>query len=504
LQTWTSQYGGPKRWLLTVAAVTLALHLYSLLPAVTPLASDAIAYLCAAIAVACGAAVCTCFVVRTSGATRYRWALVALSFGFRSLDYFGGAADGWYHLHGLAQFLNNWFAPIGSALFLSGLTAVYGEGLRLVRMLDLALVVALCGLRYAVEHVRGGIFPNTANHLHFILFVHLFAFVAACIVWLAARDGEEARFARLMMVFGAIQAVAGFFSNQVGYLWLHQTYGSPWFLTSTIGEFGFAVVAFRSLLQDDASHLLRSPSLLARSVMPSFLAAANIGLGVRLLAVAHGLGVAGIVSAVLCYAFRMAYLQRHYILAQNDLLSRNSHLEGLIDRDVLTDIGNRRSLAAALDRHCEEAFHTHQSVYLLLLDVDGFKQANDNFGHTYGDRCLVAIASALARELKPTRHHLLRYGGDEFAVVLRSQGLHEALRVAEYLRTAVEELQLGILEEPLSVSIGMAAATLPTPAIGNLIETADRALYRAKQMGRNRVEFDLDSLSVPETPALLQ
>jgi diguanylate cyclase (GGDEF)-like protein len=472
----------------------VGLHVYSL-HALSPLYSDDVAYLCTATAVACSAVVSAFFARSSHGSTRYRWALVAIALTFRALDYIGATSNSLHQLRGLAQRLNAWFDPVGATLFIFALTAVYAMESRLIRFLDLVLVVVLCGLRYAVEHLHGGIFPNSANYLAFVLLVHIFILLAASIARLAARDEDEARFARLMIYLAAMEVVTDFCCNQVGYLWLHQTSGSPWFLTSTIGEFGFAYIALKSFLRREPDHLLRSPSLLARSIMPFFLSIASIVLGIRLLPVSLPFGISGIVAAVLCYAGRMAYVQRHYMMTQNNLLSRNTHLEGLVDSDPLTGLGNRRSLASALDRHCAEAFAVKTSVYLLLLDVDGLKQVNDNLGHIVGDQCLVEIASALKRELKPTHHHLLRHGDDEFAVVLRAANTREAMLVAEYLRSAVEELELGTNEFPISVSIGIAAAAVPRPAIGHLIESADRALYCAKSLGRNRVEFEPHSLS---------
>jgi diguanylate cyclase (GGDEF)-like protein len=435
---------------------------------------------------------------------RYRWALVVLALALRSFNYFGAAANlahllpHWLNIFGL------WYSSLAAALFILAITAVYASGSRLLRLLDLVLVFTLCGLRYAVEYSGGGVFSTQSSFLNFILGVNLFFLAAACIAWLAAIDAQEACFARLMMLCSLTKVTAAFFSNQIGFLLLHQSLASPWFLSATVGELLFVLVALRTLLRPEVTGPRRSPSLLARSAMSSFIALADIVLGIRLLAYHRSLGIAAIVIAVLCYTGRMVYLQVHYLHTQNDLLSRNTHLEDLLDRDALTGIGNRRSLATAIDHQCAEAHRLGELVYLLLIDIDGFKQANDSLGHLYGDRCLLSIANALARELRPTQHHLARYGGDEFAVVLRSPDLQHALHIADYLRLAVTDLQLGAPGQPLSLSIGVARATLPSAAIGHLLETADRALYRAKNQGRNCVVFGTEAMQPPSADLVRQ
>ena len=158
------------------------------------------------------------------------------------------------------------------------------------------------------------------------------------------------------------------------------------------------------------------------------------------------------------------------------------------EHDSLTGSQNRRSLDQALAR--EFKTHTAQNAALavLFIDIDLFKNINDKLGHAGGDLCIRSIATSLRGELRPT-DALGRYGGDEFLVLLPGRDAAAARIIAERLRKVVADSQLHWQGEivPLTVSIGMAARreTDRTPAA--LLERADKALYAAKNEGRNRV-----------------
>ena len=131
-----------------------------------------------------------------------------------------------------------------------------------------------------------------------------------------------------------------------------------------------------------------------------------------------------------------------------------------------------------------------------MVDVDNFKQYNDAYGHVGGDECLQRVAAAVASEMR-ANDLVARYGGEEFAVILPNQSLKGAAIVAERIRSRVEQLQLPNLAPDSVVTVSIGAATaLPAPEsdAGQLVATADAALYRAKHMGRNRISLpDNDS-----------
>ena len=130
---------------------------------------------------------------------------------------------------------------------------------------------------------------------------------------------------------------------------------------------------------------------------------------------------------------------------------------------------------------------------MLLIDVDLFKDFNDRAGHPAGDACLRAIAASIAETCRRAGEFVARYGGEEFAVLLPGASLADARATAEKLRASVEALGLphpaSTVAPVVTVSVGVAwFAPRPGGNAAGLLYAADRALYRAKQKGRNRVE----------------
>jgi diguanylate cyclase (GGDEF)-like protein len=149
-------------------------------------------------------------------------------------------------------------------------------------------------------------------------------------------------------------------------------------------------------------------------------------------------------------------------------------------RDTLTGLGNRRLMELVLDRDLPNVRRYGRALSLVMLDVDHFKRYNDEHGHLAGDRLLAEIGAILQRE---TRENDLpvRYGGEEFLVILPETDLAGAKHLAERLRRAVAAAT------PVTISLGVAQATPTRNDRPTLIQIADDALYRAKASGRDRV-----------------
>jgi len=155
--------------------------------------------------------------------------------------------------------------------------------------------------------------------------------------------------------------------------------------------------------------------------------------------------------------------------------------------DALTGLPNRRYFneVLAIERPRRRA---NDSLGILMIDIDHFKILNDRFGHATGDRVLRAVAGAIAQGVRD-EDTPSRYGGEEFAVLLRQASAEQAMEVGERIRRSVVQLHpasLGI-DEPVTVSVGVAVAGANQVAIPGLVERADQALYRAKRLGRDRV-----------------
>ncbi|HYY56465.1 MAG TPA: sensor domain-containing diguanylate cyclase, partial [Pyrinomonadaceae bacterium] len=153
--------------------------------------------------------------------------------------------------------------------------------------------------------------------------------------------------------------------------------------------------------------------------------------------------------------------------------------------DGLTGCFNRRSFELQLERDMHLATRMRQSVSLILLDIDNFKRVNDTYGHEVGDVALRVLAENLREELRGV-DTAARYGGEEFAVILPQAGVDGAVVVAERLRARIEQMDVPGVGH-ITASFGIASFPLHASSRDGLVVSADRALYDAKHMGRNRV-----------------
>lgn len=157
--------------------------------------------------------------------------------------------------------------------------------------------------------------------------------------------------------------------------------------------------------------------------------------------------------------------------------------------DPLTGIANRRAFQKQALRLMLRSLSARRSVALLLFDLDHFKTINDVFGHRAGDEVLTAFCRVTMRQLRPT-DFFARTGGEEFACLLPDTSQQEAISIAERVRAAFASTSYkrGVERFSATVSIGVAATVDPRCDLAALTAMADRALYRAKEYGRNRVE----------------
>ncbi len=167
-------------------------------------------------------------------------------------------------------------------------------------------------------------------------------------------------------------------------------------------------------------------------------------------------------------------------------------LEGLVNKDGLTGLGNRRFLDATLHKEFARAKRIGGKLALIMVDVDFFKALNDRYGHLAGDTCLQDVAKTIAAHIRRPGDSAARYGGEEFAVVLPDTDLAGARVVAEQIRQAVAALKrehLGSQFGVLTISAGVAALIHDQHRnVHALVKDADEALYNAKRCGRDRVE----------------
>jgi diguanylate cyclase (GGDEF)-like protein len=244
-----------------------------------------------------------------------------------------------------------------------------------------------------------------------------------------------------------------------------------------------------------------SRSILVRVIdnaRPVLLSLALIGLSasvaIRHFAVAFGF----IFGAFILYSLRASRLQSNVEHAQAALEQSHSQLSEIAHLDSLTEVSNRRSFDQFLAMEWGRAQRTRQPLSLLLIDVDHFKRINDTWGHQAGDECLRHTARLLRSAIDRPADLIARYGGDEFAVLLAETGSVGAATVAGRIRAAIARDAARGASALTTVSIGISTWNAEAEADPDqLIRAADRALYAAKENGRDRVELiDLRSLTV--------
>jgi diguanylate cyclase (GGDEF)-like protein len=169
----------------------------------------------------------------------------------------------------------------------------------------------------------------------------------------------------------------------------------------------------------------------------------------------------------------------------------NARLQQLSRTDALTQVANRGEFDRVLQQELQRHGRSQRSLALLLIDVDFFKRYNDCYGHLQGDACLVQVAQALQQAVGRTTDCVARYGGEEFVIILPETDTLGAMVVAQQVQRAISDLKLSHEASEVSawVTVSMGLATMNPGSDASpeaLITQADKALYQAKQQGRNR------------------
>ncbi len=194
---------------------------------------------------------------------------------------------------------------------------------------------------------------------------------------------------------------------------------------------------------------------------------------------------------------RIIQMRQSLLVLTRKLDSANQELKRLTSLDGLTGIPNRRHFDEVLLREWRRAMRQGEELSILMCDIDFFKQYNDTYGHQSGDECLCRIALTLTGSMDRGGDLLARYGGEEFVAVLPGTSLSGVSFVAAQMRRAVSQLAIPHPGSPyghVTASFGVASAVaMPETDPQAIVGAADRALYKAKHGGRNRV-FQTTSL----------
>ena len=205
------------------------------------------------------------------------------------------------------------------------------------------------------------------------------------------------------------------------------------------------------------------------------------------------MAVYGIYVASILFRSHREY--EHQLDVDEALRHQRDQYELLSRTDPLTGLANRRHFGGVLDRRSAEAQRQRTPLTLLVLDLDHFKRINDAQGHEAGDACLARFAERMRELFVAPDAHLARLGGEEFAVLLPGVSTGEAAGLAEAFRRSLAERPLQLREGPIGVSVSIGVAGLEAMAASDgadLYRAADRAMYRAKSEGRDRVRVHGD------------
>lgn len=171
-------------------------------------------------------------------------------------------------------------------------------------------------------------------------------------------------------------------------------------------------------------------------------------------------------------------------------LEKQRHtLADLAMRDGLTKLLNHRTFYELLEKEVARAQRYNKPLAMLMLDIDHFKRVNDNYGHVAGDMILAGLSGVVSSQVRNV-DSACRYGGEEISVILPETGMDTAAQVAERIRLAIEGYRFDIGEGnsiDITVSIGVSSLPPKETSVAKLVAVADKALYKAKEGGRNRV-----------------
>lgn len=403
-------------------------------------------------------------------------------------------------LHSLVDMTNyTYLLFVGYGIPLLYVAATYGDphASRWQRGLD-ALLLALLGLLYWLSIVdkldaHGSISPLGLWYVrHALDAVNAFMAVSHAIRWLTADSAATRRFFRITSVFLTAYCVCigihnHFDMESVGVGFMSR-------LGDVLPPLPFVALALmlhhgRNLPAAETAGTGGLPQRVALGVSPILFLVAIFAVGVSIDDRHTNLVLLAMGLAMVAYILRSVQVQYRYLQAQDRLQDMAEALERLSYTDAVTDLPNRRAFDHAIAREWAAAQRTPDSMSLLMIDIDRFKNYNDLYGHQAGDHCLRAVARLIAGTLHRPADFCGRYGGEEFVILLPATPLQGATvvagRIIERIHTANLPYSQGI-DGRVTVSIGVSERHATDLQADALMERADRNLYRAKGNGRHR------------------
>ena len=327
------------------------------------------------------------------------------------------------------------------------------------------------------------------------------AVVATVRVLVRPESGEERRFFTILCAFLWIYAIFAGIYNGVSIVVVNHSLVDP------LADIPFLFLIAATVLPTHPNAATALPktkstaTLFIENASPIFYTLGLLVLGVAVSREHFYIGIAAVVVAIGVHGLRTTILQGRYMQSQQALQEARDRLQEISLKDGLTNVANRRCFDQTLESEWNRAARTQLPLALLLIDVDHFKNLNDRYGHRFGDQCLIGIAAALHSVLPRSGDLLARYGGEEFAALLPATDSDGAQIIAAKMQQAVQSLHIENetpIGKTVTVSIGIAVYEFPQQAsTDDLVEASDRALYKAKQNGRNRMESASIETAIP-------
>ncbi|POA36789.1 sensor domain-containing diguanylate cyclase [Pseudomonas sp. GW456-12-1-14-TSB6] len=205
----------------------------------------------------------------------------------------------------------------------------------------------------------------------------------------------------------------------------------------------------------------------------------------------NGFVLVFLILVLACFGLIVLSQLRQRMAMEREIRSAHKTMRDMALTDSLTGLGNRRRLDAALTDEIRLARRQGSPLSLIMLDVDYFKRYNDQYGHAAGDDCLIAVGDGIRKAVKRPSDLAVRYGGEEFTVLLPNTDNAGAIQVAEDILQTIRSLELEHAGHPLGYVTASAGITTRYPVDdavtpATLLKSADTCLYQAKQQGRNR------------------
>lgn len=448
------------------------------------------------------AALCACVwrAVRAPSAVRRGWWLLVVALAF----WFGGTAiavHAQYFEHASAYYaaIDDFFYFFYGVPILLAITSPEEAQLgRFFFWLDTVQVVAIGFLAYtaffAVIPFSGQTqHPVAVERLIEIFDVESFllAILAPIRAMACPRGSAERRFFKILSVYMWVYAVSASVYNRV------EAVQNAAGAIDVLVDIPFALLIMAAWLDWPQGGVAsegkrrRALALFIDNARPILLGLALVALSGWTAHTHLNLAMGMIFGAFVVYGIHSAMLQNRFSRTQKALEQASERLERLVLQDGLTGIANRRCFDQRFRQEWARARRTGSPLSLLLIDIDHFKKLNDTYGHLTGDECLMQVAHLLQATLNRPGDLLARYGGEEFVALLPETDDGGALNVAERLQKSLSRSQpLPSIDRQVTISIG---GTTWKALNGNSAEavlaTADRALYMAKQNGRNRTEY---------------